>query len=147
MKSGGLSCMICIGSDLMPKIQDFMVYHEIWQISWYTMKSGRFHEILVDFMAMTYTMYICIGSDEKYSIQGYTMKSGRFHGEIWISCMESGGFHGHEISDFMKSADFMPRTLVLMKNTAFSGRPYCISVLVLKNPAKSTIHEIWQISW
>ena len=39
-------------------------------------------------------MYICIGSDEKYSIQGYTMKSGGFHGEIWqISCMKSGGFH------------------------------------------------------
>ena len=28
-------------------------------------------------------MYICIGSDEKYSIQGYTMKSAGFHDEIW----------------------------------------------------------------
>ena len=45
-------------------------------------------------------MYICIGSDEKYSIQWYTMKSSGFHGEIrQISCMESGGFHEiHRIS-------------------------------------------------
>ena len=66
-----------------------------------------------------------------------------------------GRFHAWNLADFMHEiwwisrnlADFMPRTLVLMKNTAFSGRPYCISVLVLKNKQKSSIHEIWQISW
>ena len=55
-------------------------------------------------------MYICIGSDEKYSIQWYTMKSGGFHDEIqqisWWNLadfMKSGGFH-----DFSwNQADFM----------------------------------------
>ena len=67
-------------------------------------------------MARTYTMYICIGSDEKYSIQWYTMKSGGFHDEIWqISWWNSadfmvkfGRFHAWNLADFMamKSGGF-----------------------------------------
>ena len=136
------------------KIQHSVVYHEIRWISWNS----------ADFMARSSTMYICIGSDEKYSIQGYTMKSGRFHDEIWrISWWNLADFmHGiWWISWPWNPPDFMPRTLVLMKNTAFSGRPYCISVLVLKNKTKiqyswnpadfmvksGEFHEIRWISW
>ena len=63
---------------------DFM--HEIWWISWnlvdfMAMKSGGFHGK---------DLYICIGSDEKYSILVVDH-------EIWqISCMKFGGFHAKD---------------------------------------------------
>ena len=50
------------------------------------MKSGGFHgkDLYTAYLACNrLIMYICIGSDEKYSIQWYTMKSGGFHDEIW----------------------------------------------------------------
>ena len=82
---------------------DFMVksgrFHEIWQISWNQanfMKSGGFHDkhLYTAYLACNrLIMYICIGSDQKYSIQWYTMKSGGFHEIQWISCMKSGRFH------------------------------------------------------
>ena len=123
--------------------------HEIWQISWNLvdfMKSGGFHGK---------DLYICIGSDKRYSILVVD--------EIWqISCMKSGGFHEiQQISwnsaDFMKfggfheiqqispwnPVDFMPRTLVLMKNTAFSGRP-CNTVYLYWFWRK--IHYSWNLA-
>ena len=81
-------------------------------------------------------------------------------GNTWnpADFMKFGGFHDrfhdgfHEIWRISwNSADFMPRTLVLMKKIQHSVVDVvlsCISVLVLqKNTAKSTIHEIRWISW
>ena len=74
--------------------------------------------------------------------------------------MKSGEFRAWNLADFMKSGGFHAKDLVLMKNTAFSGRIpnepkiqhsvvdlvlSCISVLVLTG--FSVDHEIWQISW
>ena len=117
------------------KKQHSVVYHEIQQISWWN---------LVDFM-------VKFGRFHAWNLVDFMVKFGRFHshGIRWISWL-------------WNPVDFMPRTLVLMKNTAFSGRPYCISVLVLKSKTKiqyswnladfmvksSGFHgEIWQISW
>ena len=142
-------------------------HHEIWQIScqglWFWWK---IQHSVVDHVIL----YICIGSDERYSYSWNLvdfMKSGRFHAWNSVDFMKFSRFHeiqwiswNCQISPW-NPVDFMPRTLVLMKNTAFSGRP-CNTVYLYWfwrkihyswNLADFMVKsggfhgEIWQISW
>ena len=72
------------------KIQHSVVDHEIRRISW----QGLIH--CRNLACNRLIMYICIGSDEKYSIQWYTMKSGGFHEIQRISWWNPADFI-HEI--------------------------------------------------
>ena len=139
----------------------------LWNLADF-MKSGRFHgkDLCTAYLACNrLIMYICIGSDEKYSIQWYTMKSGIFHGEIqqiswWnlVDFMKSGEFHEiwwdfmHEIwqiswQGLIHCILALIRLIMYIcvgsaENTAFSGIPW--------NPAdfmkSGEFHEIQQIS-
>ena len=115
--------------------------HEICQISWPWnqadfMKFGRFH-------GMKYggfhgkDLYICIGSDEKYS-----MKSGRFHAIWQISWPWNP-------ADFMKFSKFHGKDLYIC-----IGCDERYSILVVDHEIRwiswnlvDFMHEIWWISW
>ena len=107
------------------------------------MKSGRFHG--KDLYTL-HIQWICIGSDEKYSIKWISpWNPADFMHEIWwISCMKFSRFHAWNLADFMKSGRFQA--------LKFGGfHVWNLADFICKLPhlhmKSGRFHEIWQISW
>ena len=158
-----------IGPLLLGSFGKYAGFHEIWQIAWpwntadfmarwnladFMVKSGRFNENLVDFMAMKSgrfhgkDLYICIGSDEKYSILvessgvDFMVKSGRFHGH------EIQQFHGKDLYICIGSDE---KYSILVVDHEFHGKDLYTACIYLYSDEKYSIlvvdHEICWISW
>ena len=122
--------------------------HEIRQISWnpadFIMKFGGFHG--KDLYTL-HIQWICIGSDEKYSIKWISpWNPVDFKHEIWwISCMKFGRFHAWNPPNFMKSGGFQALKFggFHMQIASFAYEIQQISWWNLVD----FIHEIRRISW